>query len=65
MPVILALFLASLATVSQGKLAGDERQLSFYHTHTGQRLDVVYSRNGIYVPSALKEINRFLFDFRT
>ncbi len=64
-PVILALFLASLATVSQGKLAGDERQLSFYHTHTGQRLDVVYSRNGTYVPSALKEINRFLFDFRT
>lgn len=65
MPVILALFFASLATVSQGKLAGDERQLSFYHTHTGERLDVVYLRNGIYVPSALKEINHFLFDFRT
>lgn len=62
---MLALFLASIATVSQGKLASDERQLSFYHTHTGKRLDVVYSRNGDYVPSALEEINRFLFDFRT
>jgi uncharacterized protein YcbK (DUF882 family) len=64
-PVILALFLASIATVSQGKLASDERQLSFYHTHTGKRLDVVYARSGVYVPSALEEINHFLFDFRT
>lgn len=46
-------------------LVNDERQLSFYHTHTGERLDVVYSRDGAYVPSALEEINHFLFDFRT
>lgn len=46
-------------------LVTDERQLSFYHTHTGKRLDVVYSRDGAYVPSALEEINHFLFDFRT
>jgi len=46
-------------------LVNDERQLSFYHTHTGKRLDVVYSRDGAYVPSALEEINHFLFDFRT
>lgn len=59
------LILASLANVSQGKLDTDERQLSFYHTHTGKRLDVVYARNGAYLPSALEEINRFLFDFRT
>lgn len=64
-PVILALFLASVATVSQGKLANDDRELSFYHTHTGKRLDVVYSRNGTYLPAALEEINNFLFDFRT
>jgi uncharacterized protein YcbK (DUF882 family) len=51
--------------VSQGKRASDERQLSFYHTHTGKRLDVVYARSGVYVPSALEEINHFLFDFRT
>jgi len=59
------LILASLTGVSQGKLQNDERQLSFYHTHTGKRLEVVYSRNGNYVPSALEEINHFLFDFRT
>ena len=65
MPVIVALLLASVATVSQGMLVTDERQLSFYHTHTGKRLDVIYSRDGAYVPSALEEINHFLFDFRT
>jgi len=64
-PVIATVLLASVATVSQGKLVNDARQLSFYHTHTGKRLDVVYSRDGAYVLSALDEINHFLFDFRT
>ena len=64
-PLVLALILASLAGVSQGKIDNAERQLSLYHTHTGERLDVVYFRNGAYIPSALEEINHFLFDFRT
>jgi len=64
-PGIFALILVLLATVSQGKLVPDERQLSFYHTHTGKRLQIVYARDGEYVPAALDEINRFLFDFRT
>jgi uncharacterized protein YcbK (DUF882 family) len=45
--------------------AADARQLSFYHTHTRLSLDVVYYENGEYVDSAMKEINRFLKDFRT
>ncbi len=45
--------------------AVDARRLAFYHTHTGKRLDVVYKRNGEYVPEALSDINAFLFDFRT
>jgi uncharacterized protein YcbK (DUF882 family) len=45
--------------------AVDARQLTFYHTHTGKRLDVVYKRNGEYVPEALSVINTFLSDFRT
>ncbi|MDH3303689.1 MAG: DUF882 domain-containing protein [Gammaproteobacteria bacterium] len=63
--IVLLLILASFATVSQGTLVKDARELSFYHTHTGKRLDIVYARNGHYVPSALEEINNFLFDFRT
>ena len=45
--------------------AFDARQLSFYHTHTQQKLDVVYFENGEYVDSALAKVNRFLKDFRT
>ncbi len=45
--------------------AVDERRLKFFHTHTAKRLDVVYKRNGEYVPEALSDINAFLFDFRT
>ena len=45
--------------------AADARQLSFFHTHTQQSLDVVYYQNGEYVDSALDEIDRFLKDFRT
>jgi uncharacterized protein YcbK (DUF882 family) len=64
-PVMLTLALVFLTDVSEGNLVNDERQLSFYHTHTGKRLDIVYSRDGAYIPEALDEINHFLFDFRT
>ena len=43
----------------------DERELQFFHTHTGERLHVVYKWRNEYVPDALKEINEFLSDFRT
>ena len=43
---------------------GDERSLSFYHTHTGKALTVVYYKNGAYVPAALDAIDRYLEDFR-
>jgi uncharacterized protein YcbK (DUF882 family) len=43
----------------------DERDLQFFHTHTGERLHVIYKRRNEYVPDALKEINVFLSDFRS
>ena len=57
--------LSSIAAVSQGYVASDARELSFYHTHTGKRLDVTYWQDGDYVPDALDDINHFLSDFRT
>ncbi len=45
--------------------ASDARSLSFYHTHTGRNLDVVYYENGDYAPSGMAAINDFLLDFRT
>lgn len=40
------------------------RSLSFYHTHTGERLSVVYFDGG-YVPESLALLNTLLRDFRT
>ena len=41
------------------------RRLAFYHTHTSETLDIVYSENGAYLPDALAEINYLLRDFRS
>src|SRR5687767_2814891 len=41
-----------------------ERVLSFFNTHTGERLKTAYCCNGVYQPEALKAINHILRDFR-
>jgi len=66
--ILICLFsIGLLATTTQpgNARALDARQLSFYHTHTEERLDIVYFENDEYVDSALEEINHFLRDFRT
>jgi uncharacterized protein YcbK (DUF882 family) len=45
--------------------ASEERRLRFSHTHTGERLSVVYRAGGRYVPEALEQLDHFLRDFRT
>jgi uncharacterized protein YcbK (DUF882 family) len=39
-----------------------ERRLSFYNTHTGERLDVCYYSQGRYHPKALKKVDYILRD---
>ncbi len=62
---ICGLLIAGLFAPINQAFSVDERQLSFYHTHTHESLDIVYSLGGEYVDSALVEINSFLSDFRT
>jgi uncharacterized protein YcbK (DUF882 family) len=45
--------------------AAHEYRLRFYHTHTRERLDVVYRRGDQYIPEALDELDHFLRDHRT
>jgi len=45
--------------------AAAPRAISLYHTHTSERLNVVYYEGGEYVPDALTELNSMLRDFRT
>jgi uncharacterized protein YcbK (DUF882 family) len=42
-----------------------EYRLRFYHTHTGERLDIVYRRGDNYLPEALDELDHYLRDYRT
>jgi uncharacterized protein YcbK (DUF882 family) len=42
-----------------------ERRLRLYHTHTRERLDIVYLRDNAYIPDALAQLDRFLRDSRT
>lgn len=58
---------AGLAAGSLLPLAGrasapDSRALSFVHTHTHERLQLVYAVADSYVPDALTSLNRFLRD---
>ena len=45
--------------------SGVSRHLAFYHTHTGEALEVVYREGNDYLPNALESIDGFLRDFRT
>ncbi len=45
--------------------AGEVHRLRLYHTHTDERLDVVYRIGNNYLPEAVDELDHFLRDHRT
>jgi uncharacterized protein YcbK (DUF882 family) len=65
------LFLVVLITPLQGRGADTtlppprEYKLRFYHTHTNERLEIVYRRGDTYLPSALDRLDHFLRDSLT
>jgi len=62
--VLASALLVGLGGQVSGAAVAEQRQLSFYHTHTQRNLQVIYAVDGEYVDSALAEINTFLADFR-
>jgi len=42
-----------------------EHRLVLFHTHTGERLDIVYRRGDRYLPEAIAKLDYFLRDHRT
>ena len=42
-----------------------EYRLRLYHTHTNERLDVIYRRGDTYLPEALAKLDHYLRDHRT
>ena len=55
----------SAPDLAEAVLRTGKRKLSFYHTHTGKELELVYAVGKSYNPLALNRINSYLGDFRT
>jgi uncharacterized protein YcbK (DUF882 family) len=54
----------SAASAPKAAAPAPERVLSFFNTHTGERLKTSYCCGGVYRPDALEQINHILRDFR-
>jgi uncharacterized protein YcbK (DUF882 family) len=71
--VLPLMFVLSLLICGQSMFAasntpaggGTEYRLRMYHTHTQERIDIVYRIGDNYLPSALDKLNYFLRDHRT
>jgi uncharacterized protein YcbK (DUF882 family) len=55
---------ALAAGVKASTTLAAERGLSFFHTHTGERLTTAYCAGGEYIAPALSDVNVLLRDFR-
>ena len=54
------------ALFAQAEDSGTQQyRLRFFHTHTGERLDVIYRIGDQYIPQALDQLDHFLRDHRT
>lgn len=47
-----------------GTASAETRTLKLYNTHTKERVSITFKKNGRYIPSGLREANRFLRDWR-
>ena len=45
--------------------SAEEHRLRLYHTHTGERIDIVYRRGDTFLPEAEERLDHFLRDHRT
>ena len=59
------LLIASAASPSVPSVQPRDYCLRLFHTHTGERLNIVYRIGDQYVPDALAKVDHFLRDHRT
>ena len=63
--IVASLALADMGLMGSPLVAGGEnRTIQLYHIHTGENISVTYMKNGRYEPSAMKQINYLLRDWR-
>jgi uncharacterized protein YcbK (DUF882 family) len=70
--VVSGLVFLAAVSFSSPRVAADpsaasmqEHHLRLYHTHTGERIDIVYRRGDQYLPEAEAQLDHFLRDHRT
>jgi uncharacterized protein YcbK (DUF882 family) len=63
--IVLLLVVPLGRTSESAAVSAGEYRLRFYHTHTRERLDIVYRRGDAYLPEALDELDHYLRDHRT
>jgi uncharacterized protein YcbK (DUF882 family) len=59
---------ATLRTAATSTVASSDAELHrlrLYHTHTGERIDIVYRRGDTFLPEAEQQLDYFLRDHRT
>jgi uncharacterized protein YcbK (DUF882 family) len=65
----MACLLAPLGTLAQSSTVAaeqpQEHRLRMFHTHTGERIDIIYRRGDTYLPNAITKLDFLLRDFRT
>jgi uncharacterized protein YcbK (DUF882 family) len=64
-PIVLLLAGPMGQTLRSATFSLLEYRLRLYHTHTNERLDIVYRRGETYVPEALAKLDHYLRDHRT
>jgi len=65
---LLCLVAPLMASAQSSAVAGQQTQehrLRLFHSHTGERIDIIYRRGDIYLPDAIAKLDFFLRDFRT
>jgi uncharacterized protein YcbK (DUF882 family) len=63
--IVGSLALGAFGIASAPTVAGGEtRTIQLYHMHTGESLTITYKKDGKYIPSAMKQINYLLRDWR-
>jgi uncharacterized protein YcbK (DUF882 family) len=56
---------AATTKAAEPSAAAPEYRLRMFHTHTGERIDIVYRKGETYFPEAIAELDHFLRDHRT
>jgi uncharacterized protein YcbK (DUF882 family) len=54
----------SIALAFSSTASAETRTLKIYHVHTGERYEITFKRNGVYLPDGLKKLNYALRDWR-